>query len=399
MRTWSLAAIVLLAAASAQATPRPLTAADADAGKPLYLAECSACHGERGDGAGPAAAFLDPRPRNFTRGLFKLRTTPSGQPPATADVLRTIERGMPGSSMPSFSALSPDQRRKIAAHVLQLAGLLDTPEPAPVPTPGSPPPTMSATIARGRELYLKAGCDSCHGETGKGDGEAAERKDDEGHPIRARDFTTGVFRGGGEPVDLYYRIFTGLDGTPMPEYPGDFTRAERFALVDYVRSLRVDRPEPPLPADPLEAGRVVATRHACRACHVLDDGHGGDVGPDLRTTGRIRTADWLRGYLKAPRAYGALDPGRPYRMPPSRLTDRETDALVRYLTAIGASRLEQRPHPSPPPAHVELPVMQPVLLVRPELDRRGHDAESRPQGRARDRLPAMTPVEHTPARQ
>ena len=44
-------------------TPRPLTAADAAAGKPLYLRECSGCHGERGNGAGLAADFVDPRPR------------------------------------------------------------------------------------------------------------------------------------------------------------------------------------------------------------------------------------------------------------------------------------------------------------------------------------------------
>src|SRR5512136_1169434 len=84
---------------------RPLTAADAAAGKPLYLRECSGCHGERGDGAGPAAEFLDPRPRDFTKRAFKFRTTPSGQPPTTRDIKRTIDRGIPGTAMPSFAFL------------------------------------------------------------------------------------------------------------------------------------------------------------------------------------------------------------------------------------------------------------------------------------------------------
>jgi len=99
--------------------PRPLTAAEAAAGKPLYLRECSGCHGERGNGAGPAADFVDPRPRDFTKGPFKFRTTESGKPPATADILRTIEHGIPGTAMPSFAFLTDDERTKIAAYILK----------------------------------------------------------------------------------------------------------------------------------------------------------------------------------------------------------------------------------------------------------------------------------------
>ena len=72
-------AVVVLAARAALAGERPLTAPEAAAGKPLYLQYCSGCHGERGDGAGPAAEFVDPRPRDFTKAQFKLRTTPSGR--------------------------------------------------------------------------------------------------------------------------------------------------------------------------------------------------------------------------------------------------------------------------------------------------------------------------------
>ena len=59
-----------LAARAAVADDRPLTMVDANAGKLLYMQHCSACHGERGNGAGPAAAFLDPRPRDFTKRVF-----------------------------------------------------------------------------------------------------------------------------------------------------------------------------------------------------------------------------------------------------------------------------------------------------------------------------------------
>jgi mono/diheme cytochrome c family protein len=118
---------------------RPLSEADAAAGKPLYLRECSGCHGERGNGAGPAADFVDPRPRDFTKRRFKFRTTESGHPPTTADILRTIQRGIPGTAMPSFAFLSDDERKKIAAYVLRLAELLDEPEHEPIADPGAAP--------------------------------------------------------------------------------------------------------------------------------------------------------------------------------------------------------------------------------------------------------------------
>ena len=128
-----IALILLAAAASATrgdtpVTRRPLDNTAAREGKVLYVRECSACHGERGDGKGPAADFTDPRPRNFTKRLFKLRSTESGQPPATSDILKTIEHGIPGSAMPSFAFLGEDERKAIAAYVLKLADMLEEPE-------------------------------------------------------------------------------------------------------------------------------------------------------------------------------------------------------------------------------------------------------------------------------
>jgi len=318
----------------AEATERPLTDVDAKAGKALYVQECSACHGERGDGAGPAAGFLDPRPRDFTKRVFKLRTTPTGQPPATADILRTIERGIPGTAMPSFAALSADDRRRIAAYVLSRADLLDEPEPTAIPDPGAPPPTTPETIATGKELYADAGCAGCHGPIGKGDGNQ-EMKDSDGRPIKARDFTTGVFRGGGERIDLYYRFTTGMDGSPMPGYGDSLDAPQRWALVDHVMALRTAPVVTPLPADPIEAGRAVAVKYDCRGCHVLDDGKGGDVGPDFRLAGQKLDPTWVRTFLHGPHAYGKIYPWRTYRMPPLVLADDEIDAAARYLAAIG----------------------------------------------------------------
>ncbi len=336
--------LALLLATRARAEERPLGAAEAAAGKPLYLQECSGCHGERGRGDVPAADFVDPRPRDFTKRLFRLRTTASGQPPTTADVLRTIERGLPGTAMPSFAFLAPDERRKIAAYVLRLADLLDEPEPASLPAPAPPPAPTAESLARGKSLYADAGCASCHGDAGKGDGPSAkDLKDTDGRPIAARDFTTGVYRGGGERTDIYYRVAGGMDGTPMPAFGDVLQPAELWDVVDYARSLGAPAPPAPLPADPLAAGRAVTARHACGGCHVLDDGVGGAVGPDLRLSGRKLRLEWVRRFLHAPRDAGKIYPWRVWRMPQIALTEGEIEALTRYLGAAGK-------RPDPPPA-------------------------------------------------
>jgi mono/diheme cytochrome c family protein len=316
--------------------PRPLSTADAAAGKPLYLRECSGCHGERGTGAGPAADFVDPRPRDFTKGRFKFRTTESGKPPATADILRTIQHGIPGTAMPSFAFLTDDERTKIAAYVLKLADLLDEPEPERIPDPGQPPDATPELIAKGKEIYADAGCATCHGALGKGDGQSAkDLKDATGRPIKPRDFIQGIYRGGAEPRDIFMRLSSGLDGTPMPSYKDSIDPPELWAVTQYVLSLRVPPAPKPHPADPIEAGREVAAKYNCQGCHVLDDGKGGDVGPDLRVSAQKLFPEWVRSFLKAPRDYGKIYPWRIYRMPDLRLSDEEAEVMTKYLATIG----------------------------------------------------------------
>ena len=332
--------------------PRPLRAADAAAGKPLYLRECSGCHGEYGGGNGPAADFVDPRPRDFTKGRFKFRTTASGQPPATADILRTIQHGIPGTAMPSFAFLTDDERTKIAAYILKLADLLDEPEPVSIQDPGAPPAATPELIAKGKEIYGDAGCATCHGNLGKGDGQSAkDLKDATGRPIKPRDFTQGTYRGGAEPRDIFMRLSTGIDGTPMPSYKDSIDPPELWALTQYVLSLRATQAPAPHPADPIAAGRAVAAKYSCQGCHVLDDGKGGSVGPDLRVSAQKLFPQWVRTFLTAPREYGKIYPWRVYRMPDLRLSGDEVEIMTKYLAAIG----KRQEGPIPLPDAVKFP--------------------------------------------
>src|SRR5260370_42625531 len=91
--------IALLAAAALLIARPPALAQDAQRGKAVYEKWCWECHGEAGDGNGAAAKFMLPPPRDFTKGVYKIRTTASGELPTDDDVLYVVREGMPASPM------------------------------------------------------------------------------------------------------------------------------------------------------------------------------------------------------------------------------------------------------------------------------------------------------------
>ena len=207
-------------------------------GKTVYAEHCIGCHGARGDGAGAAATFLLPRPRDFTAGVFKFHTTPSGTLPTDGDLFRTITRGLRGTAMPTWHEVGDKERMAVVTYLKTFSKRWteDKPEP-PIVIP-APPPVTADTLRRGRELYAQAKCAECHGEGGKGDGpSAAQLKDDFDVPIPPADFTRGQFKGGSHVSDIYRAMTVGLDGTPMPSFADSMTDPERWAISYYVLSL------------------------------------------------------------------------------------------------------------------------------------------------------------------
>jgi mono/diheme cytochrome c family protein len=92
-------------------------------------------------------------------------------------------------------------------------------------------------VGRGQKIYKEL-CESCHGATGVGDGPSAYAlRDGTDAPIRPRDFTTGVLRGGDAPQDIYRRLLTGLDGTPMPSFDAR-SASDLWDVVHFVMTLR-----------------------------------------------------------------------------------------------------------------------------------------------------------------
>jgi cytochrome c oxidase cbb3-type subunit 2 len=245
----------------------PDTEANRELGKEVFDAHCSGCHGKRGDGAGPAATFLWPLPRDFTAGVFKFRTTPSGTLPTDGDLVRTITRGVRWTAMPTWHEVTEKERLAVVTYLKTLSKRWndDAPEPPLVIPP--PPRATPQLLADGKVLYERAKCAECHGEHGKGDGpSAATLKDDFDRPIRPADFTRGELKAGGTVTDVYRTMTTGLDGTPMPSFADTMTDAERWAISYYVLSLSawVDPlTGQPLPLSPetkaaLDAGDALA---------------------------------------------------------------------------------------------------------------------------------------------
>ncbi len=243
------AAFLVLAPASVTAAAKA-----GERGQAIYDRHCAACHGLTGDGNGPASVWLYPRPRNFSAGQFKIKSTPGTALPTDEDLLQSIARGLAGSSMPSFSYLTGPEQRDVVEYVKHLTAYVDTAgrrinrfaEAAangtlaqPVVVPTEPAATVTELML-GREVYKKMQCALCHGETGAGDGpQVPSLKDAAGLPVRPRDFNTGLFRGGHTGRDLYLRIHNGLPGTPMIPYGDEQLKpAERWAVVHYVQSLR-----------------------------------------------------------------------------------------------------------------------------------------------------------------
>jgi len=214
----------------------------AEAGR-LYAAFCSSCHGEDGKGNTRLAEDLDPVPSDLSRCNFKYRSTPSGSLPTDRDLLRTLYVGLPGTAMPGFARLLPlPALRGLARQVKQrcLRFAEERPDRAlPLPNHADAVAArLEASAERGRKVYRREGCHSCHGEQGRGDGVAAgPLKDAQGRPIRPRDHTRGVFRSGFTALDVYRAFSTGLDGTPMPALPEAVSAGDRWDLTRYLLSL------------------------------------------------------------------------------------------------------------------------------------------------------------------
>lgn len=162
-----------------------VTGAELNRGYQSYMRYCYACHGEKGDGKGPASYGLRPPPRDFTKGIFKFaRMRSSDDFPNDADLVRIVKGGLHGTAMlpwdiqeeellrvlqyvKSFGPLSEDGEQthtgsrweRIRKKTGKPYAVLEEWAPEEDPWGGK----EQAAIARGKDLYhFRAECVNCH---------------------------------------------------------------------------------------------------------------------------------------------------------------------------------------------------------------------------------------------
>jgi cytochrome c oxidase cbb3-type subunit 2 len=176
------------------------------AGIELWDQNCAGCHGPDGRGDGPAASWLEPAPPDLTS-----REYTDGR---LADILWN---GIAGTAMPAFR----DQPLgNLAALTEVVQGF------AAVPASAAP---TAAELELGQSVY-DVNCYECHGETGQGDGFAADE-----FPVAPTDFT-------GERLSLAENIRVlgaGIEGTSMAPWTDRLSSDEIVAVAHYVRGLYV----------------------------------------------------------------------------------------------------------------------------------------------------------------
>ena len=214
-------------------------------GKQVYEARCLGCHGSMGDGKGPAAKFLNPKPRDFTKGVFKFRSTPGKDSlPTDSDLYHALKHGLWGTSMPAWYSLKDEELFAVIQYLKTFSKRWeseDIKESIPVP----PEPQLKLeSIENGARLY-QSKCMICHGPEGKGNGPLAGKvKDTWGYPIQPANFTLSAGEKGGVKLGhdsrhLYITLMTGIGGVPMPLYQDQLSPSEIWDIVHYVQSLRV----------------------------------------------------------------------------------------------------------------------------------------------------------------
>jgi mono/diheme cytochrome c family protein len=253
-------------------------------GSRLYRRHCLHCHGLTGDGHGPTAPWVNPHPRDYRLGLFKFTSSSQiagARKPRREDLLRTLRAGIEGTSMPSFALLPEDELDAIINYVIhlsmrgevefaimkQMAGTQEDKsadeesmeetvnnqlsavaanwvqaqsedkriKPGPYPT--FTEEQLKESVRNGFKLFTDkqsaAGCVSCHGDFGRKNNYMF---DPWGTIVRPIDLTSGVYRGGRRPVDLYYRIHSGID-KGMPGFSIHLDPKQTWDVVNFLQVL------------------------------------------------------------------------------------------------------------------------------------------------------------------
>jgi mono/diheme cytochrome c family protein len=270
-------------------------------GSRLYRLHCLQCHGLTGDGRGPTAKWVNPHPRDYRNGLFKFQSVNqakpgfSNSPPRRDDLHRTLIEGVEGTMMQAYNMLPENELNALVSYVIHLSirgqvelellklsstkdnGSLefkrlpggsitgyvkgkknkggkvfelgetwrDAQDDSNRITPGEyrineeVKGELAKSIERGYTIFMGRGpfasdCSSCHIDFGR---KGPFKFDEWGTMVKPRNLTEGVFRGGRRPIDIYYRIHSGINGSGMPSHAATMASDQIWDVVNFVRAL------------------------------------------------------------------------------------------------------------------------------------------------------------------
>lgn len=266
-------------------------------GRRIFVERCAVCHGTNGQGTGPASPSMVLRPRDFTSGHYKYKTTPASAPPSDEDLIRTVTRGLHASAMPYWSdVLSDGEIREVVNYIKSLAPAVQGTDALPITVSTRVPPTPES-VARGRVIFENAGCMACHGEAGRG-GNVMQEVEGARHDVVVRDLTAPwTFRGGSDPEQVWLRLTTGLMPSPMPSFADTLSDDERWDVTNYVASIARTAPWEPggrlegpgSDPDLMKRGHYLAHTENCGLCHTPTNITGAYRGNDRWLSGGMWT--------------------------------------------------------------------------------------------------------------
>lgn len=196
-------------------------------GQETFKAICARCHGEKGDGLGVTANYLDPAPRDLSKGSFLI--TKSRQ-----RLLTSVKDGVAGTSMPPWGKVLTEA---------QVTGTLDYIFASIVKEKGdqfrdhkladaNPVADSPESRTRGEETFL-ARCTGCHGR--KADGKGPNSIDILPRP---RNLRNGYFVRALADKRMMDSILYGVRGTAMPSWiEYGLSQKDAGDLMNFIRSL------------------------------------------------------------------------------------------------------------------------------------------------------------------
>jgi len=202
-------------------------------GHVAFLQYCRACHGDKGNGEGPAAIGLRPPPRNFTQGEFKFGWVLDQKLPRDEDLVRIVRSNLHGSAMVGWE-VPDDQLLNIIQYIKTLSDAWKDPDAVGDPVVVAKDPWKgkeSAAVARGKVLYHGyTQCLTCHPAYATPEEISAASMELTGKP--KTDFRPAMYQ-----PELKESDYTAY-GFKVQLLPPDF-------LINTVKSPRDDTPEVP----------------------------------------------------------------------------------------------------------------------------------------------------------